>query len=57
MKIETIPCKICDRPTTFIYTELCDSCWHVEQGLSQYLSTEKGRKAIKRRLRRIKYEN
>ena len=28
--METVPCRLCKRPTTMLATELCDRCYIVE---------------------------
>lgn len=28
---ETIPCTLCDKPTTMLGTKLCDNCWELSR--------------------------
>lgn len=46
VKDETIPCKICEKPTPMLGTKLCNNCWEVERRLDDYLKTPKGRKNV-----------
>jgi ribosomal protein L37E len=45
---ETMPCKRCGRPTPYLGTQLCDSCWQVEGRLQHYLKSESARAEVKR---------
>lgn len=30
---DTVPCKVCELPTPFLGTQLCDSCWGLQHRL------------------------
>lgn len=36
---ETIPCKICKRPTPMIGTKLCEGCWAMDRNLNEKNAT------------------
>jgi hypothetical protein len=40
---ETIPCRICGKPTRMLGTKLCDGCWEVEHRLEDFLKHPAGR--------------
>ncbi len=42
MSEETVPCKICGKPTPFTGTQLCNCCWEAERWLPDYLKNPKG---------------
>lgn len=51
MKVETVPCKMCDTPTTYLGTELCGSCWEVMRRVEKFAKSKAGRKHLRQMLR------
>lgn len=47
MERETIPCKICGKPTPMLGTKRCNNCWEVERGLGEYLKSQGGQDVIR----------
>jgi ribosomal protein L37E len=49
---EKVPCEICGRPTLFLGTKRCDSCWHMESGFTSLRNhdLEKARKWLSEQL-------
>lgn len=44
---DTTPCGICQTPTTYLGTGLCDNCWEIEHRLSDLLRTAHGRAFVR----------
>jgi ribosomal protein L37E len=53
---ETVPCKRCGEPTSYLGTKLCNNCWEVEHRLDLYLRSEKAQQYIHSKLCDLRYE-
>ena len=38
VELKTVPCKICEEPTSYTGTGLCDYCWHLEKGMDHIVT-------------------
>lgn len=43
---ETVPCRICDKPTTYLGTKECDPCHEVIIRLDRFLESTGARRLV-----------
>ena len=49
--LPTVPCRICEIPTTATAIKICAGCWEVESRLAEFLLHAEGRRLVQEALR------